>query len=112
MVIYNMKPKTILFPELLRFEWDRGNERKNKEKHGVEQKECEEIFFNDPLIHLDIKHSITETRLFALGKTREGRYLCLIFTVRKECVRVISARDQSKEERSAYTTHKRKGKKR
>ncbi len=32
------------------FDWDEGNIRKNREKHRVSHIECEEIFFNSPVI--------------------------------------------------------------
>jgi uncharacterized DUF497 family protein len=42
--------------ELLRgikgFEWDEGNSAKNEAKHGVTDRESEEIFFNKPLAHV------------------------------------------------------------
>jgi len=40
------------------FQWDKGNSLKNWGKHSVSQSECEEIFFNQPLIVVDDeKHS-------------------------------------------------------
>ncbi len=32
------------------FEWDKGNSTKNEAKHGVTDRESEEIFFNTPLV--------------------------------------------------------------
>ena len=43
------------------FEWDKGNIDKNWLKHKVLHVECEQIFFNEPLILADdIKHSQKE----------------------------------------------------
>ena len=85
------------------FDWDEGNREKNSEKHGVDYPECEEVFFNQPLIiQEDAPHSQKERRLFALGKTNEGRKLFIAFTIRNDRVRVISARDQHKKERTFY----------
>ena len=51
------------------FQWDDGNARKN-EKHGVSTAESEQVFFNAPLLMLeDAKHSVSEPRFHALGKT-------------------------------------------
>lgn len=86
------------------FDWDEGNTRKN-EKHGVSMAEAEQIFFNEPLLLLaDIKHSQGELRFHALGKTDEGRSLHITFTLRNagEKIRVISARDMHKKERTIY----------
>lgn len=86
------------------FDWDEGNARKN-EKHGVSMAQAEQIFFNEPLLLLaDMKHSQGESRLHALGKTDEGRSLHITFTLRNdgEKIRVISARDMHKKERTIY----------
>ena len=88
------------------FDWDDGNILKNWIKHGVTAGECEEIFFNEPLLLIDdSQHSQTEKRYLALGKTNEGRILTVIFTIRKNKIRIISARDQSQKERNFYEKH-------
>lgn len=85
------------------FDWDTGNSQKNWQKHQVAQIECEEVFFNLPLLLKDdLKHSDREARYFVLGQTNEGRRLFLVFTLREEKIRVISARDMNKQEREAY----------
>lgn len=85
------------------FDWDQGNRLKNWEKHGVLHTECEQIFFNEPiLIGDDNKHSGEESRYFALGKTNEGRKLFLVFTSRGKLIRVISAREMNRKERGFY----------
>ncbi|MBI5786481.1 MAG: BrnT family toxin [Rhodocyclales bacterium] len=86
------------------FEWDAGNARKN-EKHGVSMAEAEQVFFNVPLLLLDDeKHSQQEARHHALGQTDTGRPLHLTFTLRKAggLIRVISARDMHRKERTIY----------
>lgn len=86
------------------FEWDAGNERKN-DKHGVSMAEAEQVFFNAPLLLPDdLAHSQNETRLHALGATDEGRLLHITFTLRRagELIRVISARNMHRKERSFY----------
>lgn len=86
------------------FEWDNGNARKN-EKHGVSQTDAEQVFLNEPLILLqDEKHSQSEHRYHALGKTNEGRLLHISFTLRggDTKIRVISARNMHYKERRFY----------
>ena len=84
------------------FEWDDGNQVKNL-KYDVEYWECEQVFFNEPLIILDDPtHSIAENRYAAFGKTDNGRLLTIVFTERREKIRVISARNMSRKERSFY----------
>lgn len=86
------------------FEWDDGNINKNWLKHKVSPAECEQIFFNRPLvIQDDIKHSEAEKRFYALGRTDSKRNLFIAFTVRNKRIRVISARDMSRKEREVYS---------
>jgi hypothetical protein len=88
------------------FEWDKHNSEKINTKHAVTTVECEQIFFNQPLIGgIDEKHSQTENRFYVLGQTDSARLLFLIFTVRGDKVRVISARDMNKKERRVHLTH-------
>ncbi len=90
------------------FEWDPGNTRKN-EKHGVTQTEAEQIFVNEPLLLLpDKKHSQSEPRFHALGKTNEERLLHVTFTLRGSGarIRIISARAMHRKERSIYEQEK------
>lgn len=85
------------------FQWDAGNSGKNREVHQVSQPECEQIFFNRPiLVAPDREHSQQDCRYAALGRTGAGRRLTVIFTVREGLVRVISARDMSRPERRVY----------
>jgi uncharacterized DUF497 family protein len=91
------------------FEWDKGNERKSVEKHGVSQSEAEQIFFNQPLrITIDPIHSAQEPRWDALGITDRGRHLQIAFTLRQDGtkIRVISARNMSRKERRTYGAEK------
>jgi uncharacterized DUF497 family protein len=85
------------------FDWDRGNRAKSRFKHGVEPAEAEEAFFNQPLLALaDRDHSGAEERFQLLGRSASGRRLFVSFTVRGKLIRVISARDQSRQERRVY----------
>jgi len=85
------------------FDWNEGNLFRNWEKHGVSASECEQVFFNNPLIAgLDEKHSNREPRYYALGITDARRRLFIAFTVRKSLIRVISARDMSRKERKVF----------
>jgi uncharacterized DUF497 family protein len=85
------------------FQWDEGNIDKNLLKHQVQNWECEQIFFNEPLIILDDpKHSLSEKRWAAFGQTDAGRFLAIIFAKREKLLRVISARDMNRKEKKFY----------
>jgi uncharacterized DUF497 family protein len=91
------------FEQFTGFQWDKGNINKNLYKHNVEDWECEQLFFNEPLIILDdLKHSYAEKRWAAFGKTDAGRLLVVIYTKRGSLIRVISARDMKRKERKFY----------
>ena len=91
------------------FDWDKGNKDKNRKKHRVTNTECEEIFFNVPIIvEPDSKHSLKEDRFYILGQTNKERLLFLVFTLRKDKIRVISARDMTRKERVIYNEFKEK----
>ena len=91
------------FAEWDGFEWDEGNLLKNWEKHRVSASECEQIFFNRPLVAgADETHSEHEPRYFALGITDAGRRLFTVFTIRQNKIRVISARNMSRKERKVF----------
>ena len=95
----------ISLEQIVGFDWDDGNSRKNADKHDVSQAEAESIFFGDPLIIVDdSKHSTEERRFHALGRTVQGRALHVTFTLRKNetLIRVISARDMNRKERQLY----------
>ena len=85
------------------FDWDEGNLLKNWEKHGVTVAECEQVFFNRPLLaRPGERHSLAEARFYVLGKADSGRHLFVVFAIREDRIRVISARDQSRKERRSY----------
>jgi len=91
------------FEQFTGFQWNEANINKNLLKHNVENWECEQIFFNEPLIILDDPtHSLSEKRWAAFGKTDTDRLLTVIFTRRGKLLRVISARDMNRKERKYY----------
>ncbi|HOY65288.1 MAG TPA: BrnT family toxin [Candidatus Ozemobacteraceae bacterium] len=92
-----------LFPEPIEFDWDEGNAQKNWDRHHVSQGESESIFFNEPTVVCnDSAHAKNEMRYMCLGKTRQGRYLFISFTVRNDKIRVISARDMTDREHKEF----------
>lgn len=84
------------------FEWDEGNLEHIK-KHHVSAKDCEEVFFNKPfLLSIDKAHSDIEERFQVLGLTDSKRLVFLVFTIRNNRIRVVSARDQNKREQQKF----------
>jgi uncharacterized DUF497 family protein len=87
------------------FDWDAGNAAKCQE-HGVSIAEIESAFLGEPRVGPDSEHSKVEQRLRAVGRTKEGRHLFVVFTVRRRgsdiLVRPISARYMHRKEIDAY----------
>lgn len=98
-------------PEPLDFEWDEANKDKIWVKHKVSSEECEEAFatqriFNQP----DELHSGKENRHILVSKTKKDRFLFIVFTIRNNKVRVVSARDMHREEQDFYEEEARSAK--
>ena len=89
--------------EPIEFDWDEGNKEKNYRKHGVLNEEAESVFFDEKsLLAEDLRHSKFENRFQIVGKGALGKLLTVFFTVRKDKIRVISARGVNKKERKLY----------
>lgn len=85
------------------FEWDKWNIDKSYKKHGISPNEAEEVFLDENiLIFEDRKHSKEEKRLEAIGKIANRNILFLAFTIRRDKIRIISARRANKKERRIY----------
>lgn len=97
--------KKLHLPEILIFEWDKGN-LEHIRKHKVEYNECEDIFFDAPIYFLDEKHSEKEDRFLSFGLTNENRLITLVFIIRNIKIRVVSARDQNRKEKGIYNLNK------
>lgn len=98
-----MRRNSIRLGNALGFQWDAGNRDKNLERHNVSDNEAEEAFFNHPLtIARDADHSTEEARFALHGVTDAGRTLFITFTMRGRFIRVISARDMTRNEYLEY----------
>jgi uncharacterized DUF497 family protein len=85
------------------FIWDHGNTDKNWRKHRVTTTEAEDPFFDSARKEFgDSTHSSLETRHIVIGSTNTNRLLYVAYTLRKNKIRIISARDVNKKERSLY----------
>jgi uncharacterized protein len=84
------------------FDWDQGNINKNL-KHNVHDWEIEEVFGDSNIKTKSLGITNGEERLEALGRVQtNGRYLRVVFTVRGQLIRPISARDMNRQERRRY----------
>lgn len=87
------------------FEWDSGKETINIQKHGISFELAAQVFTDPNRIEMfDSKHStMEEERYITIGMLMEELIvLTVVYTERKERIRIISARRATKEERMVY----------
>lgn len=86
----------------MKFEWDEAKNRINQEKHGISFEMAAYVFQDKHYIEMyDFEHSdVDEERFIAIG--RVGKILFVVFTERKDNVRLISARLATEAERRLY----------
>jgi len=91
--------------EVAGFDWDYGNRGKCR-KHGVSIADIEALFRKPIAVFPDPAHSREEERFKAIGTTGRGRYVFLVFTLRKRgsetLIRPISARYMHRKEVEHY----------
>ena len=85
--------------EFAGFEWHDEKAKNNRRKHGVGFEEAARIFENRILAHPEIHE--TEDRYVAIGLA-EAKTLVVVFTQRRESIRIISARKATPSERRRY----------
>ena len=83
------------------FEWDPSKNAANIARHGIDFDEACRIFDGPTLEQVDDRQDYRETRIAAIG-TVEGRELYVVYTMRGERCRMISARRANRYERQAY----------
>lgn len=97
------------------FDWDEANRLKCR-KHGLRLSEIEEVFRGELAVFPDPGHSRTEERQKAIGKTRAGRLVLVVFTLRRRAgallIRPISARYMHRKEIEHYEKEAAKAKER
>src|SRR3990172_12562025 len=84
------------------FEWDDGNVTHLELGHGVRPEEAEEVFAERPLFRKTKKGHYA-----AMGPTIEGRYLTIVFELKREGIaRVITGWDMDGAEKKYWRRHK------
>jgi Uncharacterized protein conserved in bacteria len=86
--------------ENLNFDWDRGN-MGHIALHGITASEVEEVFANDPA-DIGFETVEGEGRWTVIGHTDTPRFLVVVWTMRGENVRPITAFEAGRRLRDAY----------
>lgn len=85
----------------MKFEWDENKNMINKQKHKISFETAAHVFDDPYYIEMfDFEHSVDENRYIAIGKV--GDVLFVVFTERKDTIRLISARLATNAERGLY----------
>jgi uncharacterized protein len=83
------------------FEWDEEKRQQNLLKHGIDFLYAAQIFEGDVVKIVDNRQDYGETRYLALGKIG-GDIFAVVYTLRGENIRLISARKARKKEYERY----------
>ncbi len=85
----------------VKFEWDEDKNRINKQKHKISFESAVYVFDDPYLIEMyDFEHSLDEDRYIAIGKVKD--ILFVVYTEKKDSLRLISARLATNEEQELY----------
>ena len=87
----------------MEFEWDDDKNNKNAEKHGIDFETAAMIFAGERWEYISARHE--EQRTVAIG-ILENRHIAVIYTMRSETIRIISARRARKKEVQSYEQFK------
>lgn len=88
----------------MQFEWDDEKDKINKEKHGIDFSTAALVFRDENRLEFyDEAHSEDEDRFITIGQINGVAIVVMVvYTERKNAIRLISARRATKQERSAY----------
>ena len=84
---------------VIKFSWDETKRKSNIQKHDIDFADAVEIFSAEHLI-LPARSEI-EARWIAVGAL-SNQVIAVIFTLRQDVIRIISARKARKDERERY----------
>lgn len=84
----------------MEFEYDQRKSASNKEKHGIDFTEAQQLWNDTDLIEIPVKTS-DEQRFLVIGIIA-GKHWSGIITYREEKIRIISVRRSRKEEIELY----------
>ncbi len=86
----------------MEFKWDVNKNQINIEKHSIDFNDAKNIFKDENRkISPDLRKEYGEDRWITIGKLTDT-IIVLIYTIRKDTYRIISARYAKKKERNYY----------
>jgi hypothetical protein len=85
-----------------RFDWDNEKNRRNIRDHRLSFKLAQTIWDRPLYEELDVEHSANETRFKAIGLLANFVCVTVIYTLRGDKIRIISAWVATAKERQTY----------
>ena len=85
----------------MEWEWDDSKNEANTKKHGISFEEALHVFTDPRAIEKeDLAHSIPkERRLWRTGKLKTGLVVTVVYTLKGDRIRLISAQERRRERR-------------
>lgn len=85
----------------MRFVWDLRKEVANIEKHGIAFGDAVRVFEGRTIDRIDDRFDYGEVRRIAVGVV-SGLFISVVYTMRDDACRIISARRSTRHERQAW----------
>lgn len=83
-------------------EWDPAKARSNLAKHGISFSDAEAVIDDEFAISIPDSGPHAERRFVLTGTDARGRILVVVYTYRRNRIRIISARRATKSEQNDY----------
>ena len=86
----------------MHFQYDPSKARSNFKKHGVSFADAEGVFYDPLALHRPDPDAEGEERFVAVGLGSAGQILVVVYTLRGEGIRLISAHHATRREIREY----------
>lgn len=86
----------------MKIEYDRVKAVANSKKHGVSFEEAEAVLFDPLAMCMEDPDAKSERRWVVIGMSEQLRLLTVVYTVRQDRIRIISARKSTRREAKYY----------
>ena len=85
----------------MRYQWDKSKATANLQKHGIDFADAVSVF-SDDLAMTIFDERFEEERYVTIGIDALARVLVVVYTVRDDEIRLISARKATRKEQQQY----------
>jgi len=103
-VSYTIHMKVTYTLQGISFEWESSKAFANLQKHEIAFEAACQVFF-DPFLSQDKEDIVDgELRERVIGMTESWQFLYVVYTLRNDAIRLISARPATRQERKTYET--------